>query len=139
MTLARAGKLTFRRVFPRLLRLLLTLLAVLFVGFYGAANGAKRPGSGWAFQHLPLFFNLAPVDVREQAVRAMRAAALEDGTESRRARAELLRLGGAALPHVLPRLDSLEPSARGRVALSLRQHPLRGRPAEKSGRRRFWA
>jgi len=31
---APAGKLTFRRVFPRFLRLLLTLLAVALVGFY---------------------------------------------------------------------------------------------------------
>lgn len=119
MTLARAGKLTFRRVFPRLLRLLLTLLAVVLVGFYGAANGAKRPGSGWAFKQLPVFVNLAPADVRQRAFRAMRAAAKDDGTEAARARAELLRLGGAALPHVLPQLDSLEPSARGRVAMAL--------------------
>ena len=46
MIRARAGKLTFRRVFPRLVRLALTLLAVVLVGFYGAANSAKRPGSG---------------------------------------------------------------------------------------------
>src|SRR6185436_15276102 len=102
MTGARAGKLTFRRVFPRLLRLLLTLLAVVLVGFYGAANGAKQPGSGWAFKRLPVFVNLAPADVRERAFRAMRAAAKEDGPEAAQARAELLRLGGAALPHVLP-------------------------------------
>jgi hypothetical protein len=110
---ARAGRLTFRRVFPRFLRLLLTLLAVLLAGFYGAANAAKRPSSGWAFKQLPVFVNLAPRDVRERAVQAMRAAAKDDGPEATRARAELLRLGGAALPHVLPQLDSLEPSARG--------------------------
>jgi hypothetical protein len=82
---ARAGKLTFRRVFPRFLRLLLTLLAVLVVGFYGAANGAKRPNSGWAFKQLPVFVNLAPSDVRERAVRAMRAAAKDDGPQAARA------------------------------------------------------
>jgi hypothetical protein len=129
MTPARTGKLTFRRVFPRLLRLLLTLLAVVLVGFYGAANGAKRPGSGWAFQQLPVFVNLAPADVRERAVRAMRAAAKEEGPETAQARAELLRLGGAALPHVLPQLDSLEPSARGRVAMALGPVALRMRVA----------
>jgi len=129
MTLARAGKLTFRRVFPRFVRLVLTLLAVLLAGFYGAANGAKRPGSGWAFQQLPVFVNLAPVDVRERAVQAMRAAAKDEGPETARARAELLRLGGAALPHVLPQLDSLEPTARGRVAMALGPLALRMRVA----------
>ena len=129
MTLARAGKLTFRRVFPRFLRLLLTLLAVLLAGFYGAANGAKAPSSGWAFKQLPVFVNMAPSDVRERAVRAMRAAAKDEGPEAARARAELLRLGGAALPHVLPQLDSLEPSARGRVALALGPLALRMRVA----------
>ena len=129
MAQARAGKLTFRRVFPRLLRLLLTVTAVVLVGFYGAANSAKRPGSGWSFRQLPLFVNLEPQDVRDRAVRAMRAAARDDGPEAERARAELLRLGGAALPHVLPLLDSLEPSARGRVALALGAVALRMRVA----------
>jgi hypothetical protein len=128
MTGARAGKLTFRRVFPRFLRLLLTLLAVLIAGFYGAANGARRPDSGWAYKQLPVFVNLAPIDVRDRAVRALRAAK-DEGTEAEAARAELLRLGGAALPHVLPRLDSLEPSARGRVALALGPLALRMRVA----------
>jgi peptide/nickel transport system permease protein len=129
MTFARAGKLTFRRVFPRFLRLLLTLLAVLIVGFYGAANGAKRPDSGWAYRQLPVFVNLAPKDVRERALRAMVAAAQNEGPEAVAARAELLRLGGAALPHVLTRLDTLEPSARGRVALALGPLALRMRVA----------
>jgi peptide/nickel transport system permease protein len=129
MNLARAGKLTFRRAFPRLLRLVLTLLAVVLVGFYGAANGAKRPGSGWAFKQLPLFVNLTPIDVRTRAVRVMRAAARDDGPEAQRARAELLRLGGAALPYVLAQLDTLEPSARGRVAMALGPLALRMRVA----------
>jgi peptide/nickel transport system permease protein len=129
MIRARAGRLTFRRVFPRLLRLLLTLAAVIVVGFYGAANGAQQPGSGWAFRSLPVFFNVAPVDVRARALRAMRAVALAEGADAERARAELLRLGGAALPHVLPQLDSLEPSARGRVATALGPLALRMRVA----------
>lgn len=126
---ARAGRLTFRRVFPRAVRLLLTLLAVVLVGFYGAASSARQPGSGWAYSRLPLFLNLAPEDVRDRAVRAMRAAAEPDGPAAERARAELSRLGGAALPHVLPQLDSLEPSARGRVALALGPVALRMRVA----------
>jgi peptide/nickel transport system permease protein len=123
------GKLTFRRIFPRLLRLFLTLLAVVLAGFYGAANSARQPNSGWAFGGLPVFFNLAPQDVRDRALQAMRRAAAEDGAEATRARSELLRLGGAALPHVLPRLDSLEPKARGRVALALGPLALRMRVA----------
>jgi ABC-type dipeptide/oligopeptide/nickel transport system permease component len=33
--------------------------------------------------------------------------------------AELVRLGGAALPHLLPRLDALPPASRARVAIAL--------------------
>ncbi|RYZ03849.1 MAG: hypothetical protein EOO73_25845 [Myxococcales bacterium] len=129
MIRARAGRLTFRRVFPRLVRLLLTLCAVLVVGFYGAANAAKRPGSGWAFRALPVFLNLAPTDVRGRALGAMRAVARDDPRGAEPGRRELLRLGGAALPHVLPQLDALEPSARGRVAYALGPLALRMRVA----------
>jgi hypothetical protein len=129
MVFARAGRLTFRRVFPRLLRLLLTLTAVVLVGFYGAANAAKRPGSGWAFKQLPLFVNPEPQDVRSRALAAMRVVARGEGAETERAKLELLRLGGAALPHLIPQLDSLEPSARGRVALALGPIALRMRVA----------
>src|SRR6478752_6528151 len=129
MTSARAGKLTFRRVFPRLLRLLLTLSAVVLVGFYGAANAARRPDSGWAFGRFPVFVNLAPRDVRDLSLSAMRAVARDAEPEAARGRAELLRLGGAALPHVLPKLDTLEPSVRGKVALALAPLALRMRVA----------
>ncbi len=129
MSTARAGSLTFRRVFPRALRLLLTLLAVVLVGFYGAASSARQPTSGWSYSKLPVFLNLAPRDVRDRALRAMREAAQPDGEVAFAARRELVRLGGAALPHVLPRLDSLEPSARGRVALALGPVALRMRVA----------
>jgi hypothetical protein len=124
-----AGRLTFRRVFPRLLRLLLTLCVVGLVGFYGAANSARRPSSGWPFRHLPVFLNLAPKDVRGRALAAMRAVAQDDPRVADPGRRELLRLGGAALPHVLPQLDSLEPSARGRVAVALGPLGLRMRVA----------
>src|SRR5262245_34970869 len=129
MVFARAGRLTFRRVFPRLLRLLLTLTAVVLVGFYGAANAAKRPGSGWAFRQLPVFVNADPQDVRARALTAMRAVAQGDEQLAQRGRAQLLRLGGAALPQLLPQLDSLEPMARGRVAMALGPVALRMRVA----------
>lgn len=129
MIRARAGRLTFRRVFPRLVRLLLTLCAVVLVGFYGAANAAKRPGSGWAYRGLPVFVNLAPRDVRDLSLEAMLAVARGEGAAADQGRAELLRLGGAALPIVLPKLDTLEPSARGKVALALGPLALRMRVA----------
>jgi hypothetical protein len=129
MISARAGRLTFRRVFPRAMRLLLTFVAVALVGFYGAAQAARRAESVWPFGHLPVFFNLAPEDVRSRALAAMRVAAEPDGVAAIAARSELLRLGGAALPHVLPRLDSLEPAARGRVAMALGPVALRMRVA----------
>jgi peptide/nickel transport system permease protein len=129
MISAPAGRLTFRRVFPRAMRLLLTFVAVALVGFYGAAQAARRAESAWPFGHLPVFFNLAPEDVRSRAFAAMRVAAEPDGVAALAARSELLRLGGAALPHVLPRLDSLEPAARGRVAMALGPVALRMRVA----------
>ncbi len=67
---------------------------------------------------LPLLFNPAPRNARELALRAMRAVAA-GGPEAPGAARELVRLGGAGLPHVLPTLDTLEPGARGRVALAL--------------------
>ena len=129
MIAARSGRLTLRRVFPRAMRLLLTFVAVALVGFYGAAQSAKRAGSSWPFGHLPVFLNLAPEDVRSRAVAAMRIAAAPDGPATLAARSELQRLGGAALPHILPLLDSLEPAARGRVALALGPVALRMRVA----------
>lgn len=119
MIRARAGKLTFRRIFPRALRLLLTLSVVVLLGFYGVARAAQRTDSSWPYRALPVFVNPAPQDVRDRALSAMTAAAQPDGPTATRAREELARLGGAALPHILPRLDSLEPVARGRVATAL--------------------
>jgi hypothetical protein len=129
MISAGAGRLTFRRVFPRAMRLLLTFVAVAVVGFYGAAQAARRAESPWPFGHLPVFFNFAPEDVRSRTLSAMRVAAEPDGPAALAARSELLRLGGAALPHLLPRLDSLEPVARGRVAMALGPVALRMRVA----------
>jgi len=70
------------------------------------------------FLDLPRFVNLAPVDVRIRSARAVRAVA-EDSEDADEGRRELARLGGAALPYVLPRFDSLPPEQRTRLALSL--------------------
>jgi ABC-type dipeptide/oligopeptide/nickel transport system permease component len=70
------------------------------------------------FLDLPRFFNERPRDVARRVEQALaRIRADDEGVEQ--ARAELVRLGGAALPHLLPRLDALPPSARARVAVAL--------------------
>ncbi|WP_437969939.1 ABC transporter permease subunit [Sorangium sp. So ce260] len=69
------------------------------------------------FLDLPRFINLEPRDVRLRALAAAQAiAAGGDGAAA--AADELRRLGGAALPHILP-LDALAPEPRTRVALAL--------------------
>lgn len=70
------------------------------------------------FLDLPRFVNFAPVDVRLRAERAAQAVA-EGGADAEAGRRELERLGGAALPYVLPRFDTLPPDQRTRLALVL--------------------
>jgi ABC-type dipeptide/oligopeptide/nickel transport system permease component len=70
---------------------------------------------------LPLFFNPVPQDltIRLEAVLEALATAPADSDASADAGRELLRLGGAALPIVLPRLDSFAPELRRRITLRL--------------------
>lgn len=70
------------------------------------------------FLDLPRFVNPAPADVEVRAADAV-AAIAEGGADQDAARVELARLGGAALPHVIPALDELAPEPRARVALAL--------------------
>ncbi len=70
------------------------------------------------FLDLPRFANVSPVDVRIRTAGAVRAVAGDD-ENAEEGRRELQRLGGAALPYVLPRFDSLPPEQRARLALSL--------------------
>lgn len=65
---------------------------------------------------LPLFFNPDPRGIRQHASQAL--GALREG-EDPSAAEQLARLGGAALPHVLPQLEGLEPDAQRRVARAL--------------------
>src|SRR5262245_20702656 len=67
---------------------------------------------------VPLLVNLDPRNARDLALQA-EAAGARGGAASARGAAELERLGGAALPHVLGTLDALDPVARGRVSLAL--------------------
>lgn len=71
-----------------------------------------------AFLDLPRFINVDPVDVRVRAAQALSHVA-EDDVLHEKAAAELVRLGGAALPYVLPELEALAPDARRRVAVAL--------------------
>ncbi len=67
---------------------------------------------------LPRFFDVSPDDVRSRADEAVQHLTREDA-EAPIAAHRLARLGGAALPYVLPKLDNLSPAARGRVAVAL--------------------
>lgn len=82
----------------------------------GAAELARQRRE--RFLDLPRFLNLTPGDVRERA-EALVLAITAGGPGAAEAGAELARLGGAALPHVLPRLDALPPERRKAVALAL--------------------
>jgi peptide/nickel transport system permease protein len=68
------------------------------------------------FVDLPRFVNTDPQDVRSRAKKAL--ARLASG-DARAPAEELRRLGGAALPYVLPVLETLPPEARGSVAEAL--------------------
>ncbi len=89
----------------------------------GGENGARRSGEleqarRARFLDLPRFLNVAPEDVRSRAAAAVAHVAAAD-SESDASAGELRRLGGAALPYVLPALEALEPDARRRVAVAL--------------------
>jgi ABC-type dipeptide/oligopeptide/nickel transport system permease component len=70
------------------------------------------------FVDLPRFVNTQPQDVVSRARAAVAHVASGDAQHVLAER-ELRRLGGAALPYVLPSLESLPPEARGRVAVAL--------------------
>lgn len=70
------------------------------------------------FLDLPRFFNSAPDDVASRAEAALEHVITDDDQRTAAA-VKLVALGGAALPHVLPRLEGLAPDARGRIALAL--------------------
>jgi ABC-type dipeptide/oligopeptide/nickel transport system permease component len=101
----------------RLLWLGPTLLVVTIPTFWALARATDRvaPTGG---APLPVFVNLRPQGVRDRA-RAATLLVAQGGAEALRGERTLARLGGAALPHVLPQLDALGPDARGRVAASL--------------------
>lgn len=70
------------------------------------------------FLDLPRLANPAPRDVRS-VVEGCAANIVADDVDAALCGARLARIGGAALPFLLPRLDDLPPTARGRVAVAL--------------------
>src|SRR5579859_3303929 len=70
------------------------------------------------FADLPRFVNPDPQDVRARARAAVARVAAGDDRHDTAAR-ELRRLGGAALPYVLPAFEALPPEERGRLAVTL--------------------
>lgn len=103
-----------REVLRRVLWLAPTLLIVTALAFWtiSLALGHATHAS------TPLFINTQPQGVAALAWGAAEAVAFQR-TSSDQARGELVRLGGAALPHILPRLDGLPPDGRERVAQAL--------------------
>ena len=113
-------RLSLQGATRRLLGVALTLVAVSVGLLWACATYDARTAivRGSPFAALPLFLNRHPVGVRELAASAVRDIA-RGGPASGAAARELARLGGAALPYVLPALDSLDPESRVRVALAL--------------------
>jgi peptide/nickel transport system permease protein len=113
-----------RYAFRRLLWVFPSVIGVSLITFYvlsllpvsGATSSDERRRR---FDDLPLFFNLDPRDVRARATDAANAVAEAEPGQAAEAEAELVRLGGAALPVVIPQLDQLAPERRVRLALAL--------------------
>src|SRR3954467_6776437 len=105
-----------RSVLRRLLWLGPAIVLITMVTF-GALSVALRVDAD--AEALPLFFNPEPGAVERSSRRALTAIAAPNQPDPVAA-SELVRLGGAALPFVLPALDSLNPDARGRVVQALR-------------------
>ncbi|MDP9036315.1 MAG: ABC transporter permease, partial [Myxococcota bacterium] len=121
-----------RRVLWAIPTLLATSLVLFFVttlapdpvtpqedpGFGSAMPSGLIEARRTRFLDLPRFFNSRPQDVRSRAYKAVEHIAADDAERGRSAR-ELRVLGGAALPYVLPLLESLAPDSRARVAIAL--------------------
>lgn len=105
-----------RWVLRRLLWLGPALVLVTLVSF-GALELALPRGP--IERELPLFFNPDPGGVDRLVARALRVLA-DPAQPDDGARREIARLGGAALPYILPALDSLSPEGRARAAAALR-------------------
>ena len=105
-----------RSVLRRLLWLGPTVVLITLVTF-GALSVTLPAASELA--DLPLFFNPAPGAIERLATQALQEISSRPDPDADSER-NLSRLGGAALPFVLPALDSLSPDGRARVVKALR-------------------
>jgi peptide/nickel transport system permease protein len=102
-----------------LLRRILWLVpGLILASLLAFASLAERAPSESDELRLPVVFNPTPEDVKSLSLGAM-ARVARGGAGAEDATRTLGRLGGAALPHLLPRLDGLPPDSRVRVALAL--------------------
>lgn len=118
----------FRYALRRILWAIPTLLATSLVLFLvttlapapkaATEDPLEDEGLRARFLDLPRFFDSDPPDVRTRTAQAVALVAGDDARREAGAHA-LVWLGGAALPWVLPTLESLPPDARGRVAVAL--------------------
>jgi peptide/nickel transport system permease protein len=115
-----------RYALRRILWIVPTLAAISIVAFWVLTRSLGPPAAlelgpkaRARLAQLPRFLNPSPRTVRDLALEATEAVAA-GGPSAESAGAELVRLGGAALPHVLPRFDTLRPAGRVRVAQALR-------------------
>jgi ABC-type dipeptide/oligopeptide/nickel transport system permease component len=108
-----------RRAVRRLTWILLSLglMTVLAFGLLSRLVPDHRNAS------LPLYLNLEPRNVRDLSLAAFER--LKRDPSSTAAAGELSRLGGAALPFVLPELENLDAELRERVALAMTPIALR--------------
>jgi hypothetical protein len=101
-----------RHALRRILWIVPTLVVISIAAFWllsatlgwtpAAEPGLDPSAARQRLEKLPRFFNAEPENVRDLATEATRRIAA-GGPGARAARGELARLGGAALPHVLPR------------------------------------
>jgi peptide/nickel transport system permease protein len=105
-----------RSVLRRLLWLGPAIVLVTMVTF--GALSVALPDAGDP-ESLPLFFNPEPGSVERLSLAAVRAVAASQNGDPE-AEAMLARLGGAALPFVLPALDTESPEQRARIVRALR-------------------
>jgi len=111
----------FRYAIVQILWALPKLLATSLFLFFVTTLIPDRDSSAaqtFRFVDLPPFINLHARDVRDRSLQALAHVAQNDAQADSGAH-ELCRLGGAALPVVLPLLESLAPEPRGRVAMAL--------------------
>ena len=84
------------------------------VGFRLRADELRRA----RFLDLPRFLNVDPHDARARVEDCVAHVVLDDA-DAQLCEKRLSQIGGAGLPYLLPRLDNLPPTARGRIALAL--------------------